>query len=583
MATTSESVVTVDSNESSESSSLLQSGNSGSIYTSVSEVSQRPSTPVESRIRLEWYYTLYATFLELWENIRVLSAGSWRVFSRRKFEAVLRCVCLPCHVLTRALTDGHRQYLTRPQPGIMYLYAYLCATVVLNLVVALHNINQSMEMAKYVQKCFVIFNMFFANILMLRLLLYTYATVTPSTRSSETFLRVFYKSGIYFFGFSSFGYSVSVVIHYISCRQGLDAVLTVTKATFTFLQILFLHYFYEARIPEDSPCIDIIMAHLLGTNLGLWFWTLCSDGASEMPKGPLKDYFSPLFVEYLLLAASLLYQIWKDSLPGDARMTLLERHYNILENNNNDRHSNTMNASNTASNTYIRPRPHNPSSGFGVIIGLFFTALFFVLVGFAIGLPKHTDREGYHVAYSIGVFILYLAQVIACYICQLSLQSHQHDPKNFSLDHEEILLYFSLVGIVLWEGFHAYSLILCPDFSVFDFGGDISAIVQHLFQTATIINLRRHKRTQGRCSVWICECVLFLLVTNLTFWVQDSFFIKVVITTPGERFVKMEHDLGTLGYILHPLSIFYRFHSSVCCVIAWDAFRNKQERFVPAS
>ncbi|CAB3986717.1 Hypothetical predicted protein [Paramuricea clavata] len=339
-------------------------------------------------------------------------------------------------------------------------------------------------------------------------------------------------------------------------------------------------FLYEARIPEDSPCIDIIIAHLLGTNLGLWFWTLCSDGASEMPKGPLKDYFSPLFVEYLLLAASLLYQIWKDSLPGDARMTLLERHCNILE-NSNSRHFNTMNGSNTASNTYIRPRPHNPSSGSGVIIGLFFTALFFVLVGFAIGLPKHTDIEGYHVAYSIGVFILYLAQVIACYICQLSLQSHQHDPENFSLDHEEILLYFSLVGIVLWEGFHAYSLILCG-FTVFDFGGDILAILQHLFQTATIINLRRHKRMQGRCAVWICDGVLFLLVTNLTFWVQDSFFIKVDITTPGERFVQMQHDLGTLGYILHPLTIFYRFHSSVCCVIAWDAFRNKQERFVGA-
>ena len=95
------------------------------------------------------------------------------------------------------------------------------------------------------------------------------------------------------------------------------------KATFTLIQIVFFHCFYRARIPKDTPCIEIILAHLLGTNLALWFWTLCADHeAAENPEeciGNTEKYFSPIFVEFLLLGAGLFYQMWKDlSYDGDS-------------------------------------------------------------------------------------------------------------------------------------------------------------------------------------------------------------------------------------------------------------------------
>lgn len=432
--------------------------------------------------------------------------------------------------------------------------------------------------------------MFVALIFMLYLFMYTYKTVTFED-SRGTILRFFYEGGTLIFGLSSFGYSVCLVIDYISCGHVLDAILAVMKVMFILLQILYLHYFYEARIPENTPYIQIILAHLLGTNLGLWFWTLCSDEAAEflnaksctnypIPLGNSHDYFSPLFVEYLLLAASLFYQIWNDLSPQFTSVPLPQHHCSTCScnftagNSQSDAENGNANSV-TGAAAITRSRSRNSSSGLGLFIGGVFAVLFIVLV--VMSKATGANHQPYHIAYSVGIFILYFFQLCACYICQLSLLSHQRNPERFSLNHEDILLYISLVGILLWEGFHSYSLIL-SGFShgseVFDMAKDTLATVQHLFQTTTLVNIRRHKRTQDRCSVWICECVLFLMITNFTLWVQDSFFFDVDITTPGERKIQIQHDLTSIGYIIYPLSIFFRFHSSVCCIIAWTIFRN---------
>ena len=525
-----------------------------------------------------------------------------------KLKAILKCLCLPCVVLEQTLNGPRRQFT--PQTGIMYLYVFLCLTVVLNLTVALNEIDGStaefnstlalnktkVSTAKCIQKSFVIFSMFLAIFLMWYLYRFTYQTV-DFPHSRRGLFRIFCEGGILLFGLSSFGYSVAVVIGNFTCRnkaeradpldrpRWLTGIVAATKAIFILVQIVFLHFFYEARIPEESPHIEVIMAHLLGTNLALWFWTLCSEEAKEISNDCLDDskkYFLPLFVEYLLLAASLFYQMWKDSSTRDPTMSVLQR-YIHQQRNLPDNTINTISESGTDGNTLTRqsvavaPRRHNPSSCLGFIIGGIFAALFVVLVIFSTSFDK--DGDGYHIAYSVGIFILYSAQMCACFICQVSLQSHQSNPKHLSLDHEDILLYFSLTGIVVWEGYRAYTILILPsdvlhDFAELDLIENILAIAQELFQTVTLVLLRRHKGTHDQCSIWICECIWFLMVTNLTQWVQDSFFIEVAITTPGKRYKTLQNELGSVKYIFYPLSIFYRFHSAVCCVLARPLFKS---------
>ena len=575
MASTSRSHRGTSSNGPSTSSYLLDSEYSGSRYT-IAE-SQRPVTPTESIIREEWFHTLYGTLTGYWRNVRDLFNGACCAFLGGKLEAIMRCLCLPCVVLTQAIR-GRRRYF-KAQAGIMYLYVYLCVAVVLNLIVALKNID--ITIAEDIQKYFVIISVSVAIILMMYLFSFVYEKVRfPESRG--TLLRVFYEGGTFIFGLSTFGFSVCVLFNYISCGKALDAIVAGLKAIFSVLQIVFFHFFYEARIPENIPYIGIIIAQLLGTNLGLWFWTLCSEEAGEtlgncthypVELDHSQNYFSPLFVEYLLLAASLFYQIWKNLSPADAATSsAAQRHCqtcscHIYYNNSlEDGPAEPGDSTHTGQNT----------SGLGLIIGGCFAVLFLILV--IMSVDNDSSHQSFHRAYSAGIFILYFIQLCVCYICQLSLQSHKRDPKRFTLDHEDILLYISLAGILLWEGFHAYTVMLggvSSSSQAFDLVKDTLAIVQHLFQTATLVKLRRHQRTQGQCSAWICECVLFLLATNLILWVQDSFIFEVDITTPGERHLKSQHELKPVGYILLPLSIFFRFQSSVCCVITWSIFRTK--------
>ena len=519
-----------------------------------------------------------------------------------KLKAILKCLCLPCVVLEQTLNGPRRQFT--PQTGIMYLYVFLCLTVVLNLTVALNEIDGStaefnstlalnktkVSTAKCIQKSFVIFSMFLAIFLMWYLYRFTYQTVDFS-HSRRGLFRIFYEGGIFLFGFLSLGYSVANVIGCFTCGntpdpldspRWLNAIVAATKAIFILVQIVFLHFFYEARIPEESPHIEVITAHLLGTNLALWFWTLCSEEAKEISNdclgiGDSKKYFLPLFVEYLLIAASLLYQIWKDSLTRDPTMSLLQcyiNHQRTLSDNTIGTLSEDETDGNSASYVTVNniiARRHNPCSCLGIIVGGSFATLFLVFVVLA----KITRKKsGYYIAYSVGVYILYLAQICACFICQVSLQSHQRNPEHLSLDHEDILLYFSLVGIVLWEGLLAYTILLRHVSKVVDFGEGILAIAQLLFQTVTLVKLRRHRGAHDQCSIWICECIWFLMVTNLTQWVQDSFFIEVAITTPGKRYKTLQNELGSVKYIFYPLSIFYRFHSAVCCVLARPLFKS---------
>ena len=575
MASTNRSLETIASIEPSQSSSLLGWTNSASSYTG--ERNRRPVTPADEIIREVWYNTLRSTFHGEWANIRELFDGSWCL----KLEAVLKCLWLPFYVLIHAL-NGRRRYFR--QNGIMYLYVYLGVTVVVNLMVAL-KINASLT--EGIQKGLVILSMLIAIGMMLYLLMSEYRRAT-FPRSRGTWLRIFYEGGLFFFGLFSFGYSIGVAIKYVSCQSKyhiLNAEVTGIKAMFTFLQTVFFHCFYRARIPKDAPYIEFILAHLLGTNLALWFWILCAE-AAENPEeciGRVEKYISPFFVEFLLLGASLFYQIWKDLKSENTTLFLAQYrctcnecqstlYHDLLARNDGD--SQSENSSNTSS-----PNEGLKSLYPGLFIGGSFAALFVVLILFST--LSSSDKQGYHIAYSVGTIILHLAQICACYICQLSLQFHQRDPERYQgnperlvLDHEDILLYFSLAGIVLWIGFHAYTLMLSGFDHVSDLVADMVDILHVLFQTATLINLRSHKQTPGQSQVWIRECLLFLLVTNLVLWVEDSFFIEVAITRPGERYLTIQHnELRTIGYVVHPIDIFYRFHSSVCCVLALYVFK----------
>jgi hypothetical protein len=538
-----------------------------------------------------WYYGLSSTLWSQCSGMCQLFRGPWCAFFDGKLEALLRCLCLPCIVLIEAVNE-QRSYFK--QSGIVYLYLYLTTTVVVNLIVPLRKVV--VTDAENIQQYFVLVCIILAIVGMFYLWLYTLETLEyrewnlRAGYPPEALMRVFYQGGLYLFGFSSLGYSISIAIDNITCDKKLAATVNIMKALYIVVQTLFLNKFYKGRIPEDTRWIQIVLAHLLGTNLALWFWTLCSEEVKVLkectsypiPLENAKKYFSPLFVEYLLIAASLFYQIWMDLLPTQA---VEMPHCRTCAFQINAEHVDAEQRGNEGGGA-DRIRPDVPRNlGLGVVLGCCFGAVFLVLV--IASSASGEDHQIYHVAYSGGIITLYLMQTFACYIILLSAQSLAWERQRRSLDHDDALLYITLVGSLLWEGFHLYSLVLVeinpanepgslPPQEVrhIDIAADSLAMLQYVFQTTTLVNLRRHQPTRGRRTTWISQCLLFLLTTNIGVWIENSFFVEIVITTPGEKYTAIQENLKPLGYIFHPLNIFFRFHSAVYCIIAWSIFRN---------
>ena len=533
-----------------------------------------------------WYFGLLATLSSYCSNICDLCTGPCFAVFGGKLEGLLRCLCLPFIVIIQAVNE-QRAYVR--QSGIVYLYLFLSITVVVNLVVPLREID--VPVAENIQLYLVLGCIILAIIGMLYLWLFTSETLTyhdwnlRAGYPPEALMRVFYQGGLYLFGFLSFGYSLSIAIDRINCHEKVVATVNIMKALYIVAQTVFLNKFYKGRIPDDTRWIQIVLAHLLGTNVALWFWTLCSEEMGEstecnshpIPLGNSEKIFSPLFVEYLLIAASLFYQIWKDLLPTQAVLTphcqtcacqMHAANVGADQRREENRGSDRVRA--------VRSR----NSGLGIVLGCSFGVMFLILV--ITSASTGETHQIYHIAYSSGIITLYLMQIFACYIILLSVQSLAWDTQRKSLDHDDALLYISLVGNLLWVGFHLYSLVL-TEFETasssqanvrhLDIAADIIGMLQFLFQTTTLINLRRHEPTRVQTTTWISQCALFLLVTNIVLWIVDSFFIKIVIRTPGENETSIQRNLEPIGYILHPLSIFFRFHSAVCCLIAWSIFR----------
>ena len=331
------------------------------------------------------------------------------------------------------------------------------------------------------------------------------------------------------------------------------------KALFIVVETLFLGYFHKARLPLDTPLLQMSLAHLLGTNLALWFWTLreetraahalnCAnrDRTPNLGWSKYQKYFYPIFIEYLILALAILYELWMNLGRGEQTLCRVCRdctkclyRQNTVSQNDDE--------------TSSRRKRYLPRCGYGVMLGTVYTAVFFILILLAIfdanHKPKYTknkdgdamivtmnyDLHGPFVHYCYGTIVMYLTMTCACFIILASLRSPNNVQRVRSIDYDDVLLYVSLMGILLVEGFHFVSKMIAGRGYFHLVAVDITGIFQHLTQAVTLVSLGHHPGAKDRrVKAWICECILFLLLVNLAWWTQDSFYLDPKLTRPGE-------------------------------------------------
>ena len=409
----------------------------------------------------------------------------------------------------------------------------------------------------------------------------------------KAYLTFYLRTGLYVFGVLSMGYSLSLVVNHIACKddcckdvsiQITNALLQITKALFIVVQILFLNSFYRVELPSDTPYVQIVLAHLLGTNLSLWFWTLClevHDPGKDLCRSfpiPLQDaskFFYPVFVEYLLLAASMFYEIWTN-LEKNEPSALDINQLTHLAGDRQQYYGTLPDRIPPSAREGTNPT-RGSNGGTSFVLGLSFGAVFLVFVIASDSVGK-IDPFYYNV-FTWSNSAMYVVQTFICFFLQLCLQTQRNSTRS-SCDYDDGLLYIGLVGVFLWNGFHIYGVASWPSVTLHADEAivDLLALVQYFTQTVTLVTLRRYDSTNDKNSVWISYFALFLLATNFVLWFEDTFFIEGSdLEKPGENHAKLEKKWEVLAHIINPLVIFFRFQSATCCYQVWILFSGRNQ------
>ena len=556
----------------------------------------RATTPLLARVPDEpWYMRLLSEWCAAWENVRNLwqTRDCWS-----KLDAMICFVLLPVRVIRKAASP-HNHVTIPDHTSVCYLFLLMCYTFVLNLIEPDKGYRRREIFAS---ACMV---------LAIAAMLYIYLFTKDQVRHDpghDAPIRIFFRGGLYLFGFLSMLNSICLAYEDWKCTSKLTncyhksaATVQFVKSLFIVVETLFLGYFHKASFPLNTKFLQIFLAHILGTNLALWFWTLCEETLDE-PKDQdcamnsisnstttsdfrwrgYRKYFYPVFVEYLILALAILYGLWKNLRQEEEACCRLCKNC-----------SRCLNRSQTfAQEQENNEQPHSfrqryiPRCSFGMTFGTIYVAIFLFIMLRAIQKAendKHCkqinitnqtnlDSTSQFQAYCGWSIVMYLSMISACYIILASLRSPNNLRRIRSIDYDDFLLYISLMGILLLEGFHVISKILTQSAPFYLVAVDISGTIQHLTQVVTLLSLSHCRgATSLRNRIWICECILFLFLTNLAWWIEDSFYLESNLTRPGE--IKTIEGIEAYGIIVKPMVIFFRFHSATYFYNAWTIYK----------
>lgn len=495
------------------------------------------------------------------------------------------CITLPFYVL---LSPFFRSRSTRRKVthhGIVYFYILMASNIVFNL-------WEQQNKNKYEALSYQFLQYFEATIMVFALIAMLY--IAWATRGEvewtihEANLIFYFRAGLYVFGISSMVYTALDIYNNFSCNDGLNIVLDIAKFLFIVCQILFLNYYYQAKLPSCGWRIQVSLAHILGTNLSLWIWTICkevykpeNEDLRKRCSPPIylrrtEKYFYPLFVEYLLLVASMIYELWIDlNVPADARRLPRQDWYREKFQEELETGRLSLSSKNGVSHpvhliSSRRRRKFAPSLAFSFVLGLAFSSIFLAFI-LAANDSGGEDEKWYN-HYIIANICLYSTQIIACYVTKVCSQSQPANRKRASLNLDDALLYFGLAGITLWEGFHFYGLLFEKNREPIHFIHGMLGLIEDITQTVILVSVRRLSSRDDTNARAITNMSLFLLATNLTLWIQNSFYIGQQLENPGEHHDTLEESLGTFANILNPIIIFFRFHSATCCYQMWVIF-----------
>nr|XP_046913530.1 proton channel OtopLc-like isoform X1 [Dermatophagoides farinae] len=274
------------------------------------------------------------------------------------------------------------------------------------------------------------------------------------------------------------------------------------------------------------------------------------------------QFLFPCTIEYSLICAAILYIMWK----------------NISE--ISEKHKNSPKYSNfNKTTTFVHHRHHYQvdcaKAHKGLFTGIFLMVMCIIsLILFFVFIKKHQYRNLAVLQAHIVELIIYCITAIASLIALFQVRELNYN-RNRGVELDNILLIiaqsglciftmFSIIGAQFINQLQNTRLVLINAFA---------CLIQALLQSIFILDASKRKastidqvrRKPGR------EMVTFLLVCNFSMWAINTLETRRADSNPVQMSFYGFWAWTIITHVTTPLTIFYRFHSTVSLCEIWKS------------
>ncbi|KAK6631191.1 hypothetical protein RUM43_014287 [Polyplax serrata] len=404
------------------------------------------------------------------------------------------------------------------------------------------------------------------------------------------------------------------------CQNIIRAITPVSRMILTLVQMQFI--FLSSRKMEMSKYRGITkfgLMHMIATNLCEWLNVIVEETKHEIlhlahlektlkKEGDSHDlnkrdsdihgifecrranvmgslvrdtgpFLFPCTIEYSLICAVILYELWKDikNVPNmethdNEESFVMQRHSSCDSDLQKSTHFLSVDCSNAHKGLF---------SGILVVVMTIISLIMFFVMA--------KEPVYHHLAvYEVNVCELIVYCITTMTVIAGGWQMRYFKYKLNNRIHEgigldNILLMWAQTGTYIYCMF---SIIAC--YFMIDHeapGGFITemcALVQTTCQTAFILDatfrrtnsVEQHRHKPGR------QIVTFLLVANMTLWLLNTLQKNKAEYHPTHLEFYGVWAWTIITHVSMPLAIFYRFHSTICLFEIWkDVYKFKQEQY----
>ncbi|KAF5302004.1 hypothetical protein FQR65_LT08669 [Abscondita terminalis] len=431
---------------------------------------------------------------------------------------------------------------------------------------------------------------------------------------------LYLRLGAIAFGIGSMVYSGLEFGRYFELRNNQDclsnvlqAVNPATRMILTLVQIQFIFLNSKAiELNRHKIVARFGLMHMIATNLCQWLCVLVEETRHEIihlaehsndtffnhakycQNGYLmgsvvknaSTFLFPCTIEYSLICAVILYEMWKKMKPEGVRDHGGGSHKKSSSTNfEKIFHNNIFGHSHRRSSHHISIDCSNAHRGlFGGILIVVLTIISLIMF-FVLNNEKATSEEAkrmykINAEFEVNVveLILYIITTFAVLLAMYQMRCLKYDRKTegegSGIGLDNTLLVVAQTGMFIYCIFSIIGCYFTISYSSpAGLVTEVFSFIQTCLQTMFVLdgwwrrcrNFEQTKRKPGR------ELVTFLIIANMAMWTINTMEKNRAEFRPSHLKFFGDWAWTIITHISMPLAIFYRFHSTICLFEIWKS------------